>query len=88
MITRYIYSWVVSFSLQPDLTSSVIAPMPGMIRSVAVEEGQDVSEGQELCVIEAMKMQNSLCSGRTGKVKKNDWFFCADLISFSCVYSI
>ena len=28
-----------------------------------------VSEGQEVCVIEAMKMQNSLCAGSTGRVK-------------------
>lgn len=52
-----------------DTASNVMAPMPGMIKSVNVKVGQQVSEGQELCVIEAMKMQNSLPSGKSGKVK-------------------
>lgn len=52
-----------------DLSSVVISPMPGAIKAVNVEVGQMVSEGQELCVIEAMKMQNSLNAGKTGKVK-------------------
>jgi len=54
---------------QADMTKLVIAPMPGVIKSVAVSAGQPVIEGQELCVIEAMKMQNSLTAGRNGKVK-------------------
>jgi len=54
---------------QADMTKLVVAPMPGLIKSVAVTAGQEVIEGQELCVIEAMKMQNSLTAGRTGKVK-------------------
>jgi len=52
-----------------DLSTVTVAPMPGMIKSVAVEPGQMVTEGLELCVIEAMKMQNSLAAGKTGKVK-------------------
>lgn len=54
---------------QLDLTLVTIAPMPGMIKSVSVEPGQMVTEGMEMCVIEAMKMQNSLAAGKTGKVK-------------------
>lgn len=53
-----------------DLSSVVIAPMPGAIKSVSTKPGMLVTEGQELCVMEAMKMQNSLLAGRTGKVKK------------------
>ncbi|MFH4978862.1 hypothetical protein AB6A40_005571 [Gnathostoma spinigerum] len=53
-----------------DLSTVVISPMPGAIKSVTAKEGQMVSEGQELCVMEAMKMQNSLLAGKTGKVKK------------------
>jgi propionyl-CoA carboxylase alpha chain len=53
-----------------DLSTMVIAPMPGMVKSVAVKVGDDVSDGQEVCVLEAMKMQNSLTASKQGKVKK------------------
>ena len=46
------------------------APMPGAIVSVSVEPGQIVSEGQELFVIEAMKMQNIIKSQVEGKIKR------------------
>lgn len=52
-----------------DLGKSIISPMPGSIISVSVEPGQTVSEGQELIVIEAMKMQNIIKSEREGKIK-------------------
>ncbi|KAJ1369924.1 Propionyl-CoA carboxylase alpha chain, mitochondrial [Parelaphostrongylus tenuis] len=52
-----------------DLSAVVLAPMPGAIKSVTVKVGDMVSEGQELVVMEAMKMQNSLHAGKTGKVK-------------------
>jgi len=52
-----------------DLSTVVLSPMPGAIKKVNVKVGQMVSEGQELVVIEAMKMQNSLHAGKTGKVK-------------------
>ncbi|XP_036609250.1 propionyl-CoA carboxylase alpha chain, mitochondrial [Trichosurus vulpecula] len=51
-------------------TSSVLrSPMPGVVVAVSVKPGDMVSEGQEICVIEAMKMQNSMGAGKTGKVK-------------------
>jgi len=53
-----------------DTSKFIIAPMPGMIKSVSVTVGQMVVEGQEVCVIEAMKMQNSLSAARSGKIKK------------------
>ncbi|KAE9554744.1 hypothetical protein FO519_002072 [Halicephalobus sp. NKZ332] len=52
-----------------DLSTVILSPMPGAIKKVNVQVGQMVSEGQELVVIEAMKMQNSLHAGKTGKVK-------------------
>ncbi|KHJ97318.1 Carbamoyl-phosphate synthase L chain, ATP binding domain protein [Oesophagostomum dentatum] len=52
-----------------DLSTVVLAPMPGAIKSVTAKVGDMVSEGQELVVMEAMKMQNSLHAGKTGKVK-------------------
>ncbi|CAH8825059.1 unnamed protein product [Trichobilharzia szidati] len=53
-----------------DYGSVCIAPMPGLVRSVAVKPGDRVSEGQELCVLEAMKMQNSMTASRSGVIKK------------------
>ena len=45
-------------------------PMPGKIVEVKVKEGQTVAEGDVLCVLEAMKMQNDLKSPMAGKVAK------------------
>ncbi|CAL8073887.1 unnamed protein product [Calicophoron daubneyi] len=53
-----------------DYGRMCIAPMPGLVKSVAVKVGDKVSTGQELCVLEAMKMQNSLSAGKSGIVKK------------------
>ncbi|XP_031511503.1 propionyl-CoA carboxylase alpha chain, mitochondrial isoform X5 [Papio anubis] len=51
-------------------TSSVLrSPMPGVVVAVSVKPGDTVAEGQEICVIEAMKMQNSMTAGKTGTVK-------------------
>lgn len=52
-----------------DTSTMVIAPMPGMVKSIAVKVGDQVAEGQEVLVLEAMKMQNSLTAGKQGKVK-------------------
>ena len=43
--------------------------MPGLVKSVAVNVGDVVGENQEVCVVEAMKMQNSLVSLAMGKIK-------------------
>eukprot|EP00051_Salpingoeca_urceolata_P027513 m.481788 g.481788 ORF g.481788 m.481788 type:complete len:706 (-) comp22328_c0_seq1:117-2234(-) len=53
-----------------DTSALVITPMPGTLISVAVEEGQEVLAGQEVAVVEAMKMQNQLMAPRSGKVLK------------------
>lgn len=44
------------------------APMPGLIVEVPVEEGQEVSKGQNLVILESMKMQNELKAPRAGVV--------------------
>lgn len=44
------------------------APMPGMVVSIPVEEGQEVKREDVLAVLESMKMQNELRSPRDGKV--------------------
>ena len=45
------------------------APMPGKVIAVKVEAGQAVSKGQELLVVEAMKMENAIRAPRDGRVK-------------------
>ncbi|KAK3863470.1 hypothetical protein Pcinc_030775 [Petrolisthes cinctipes] len=52
-----------------DQSKQVLSPMPGLVKSIACKPGDMVAEGQELCVIEAMKMQNSLAAAASGKVK-------------------
>jgi len=47
----------------------VRAPIPGVILSVAVQPGATVAPGQELCVLEAMKMRNPICAGRAGIIQ-------------------
>ncbi|HFC10078.1 MAG TPA: acetyl-CoA carboxylase biotin carboxyl carrier protein subunit [Chloroflexi bacterium] len=46
------------------------APMPGLVVSVPVTEGQEVKKGDVLVVLESMKMQNELKSPKAGKVEK------------------
>lgn len=52
-----------------DTSSILRSPMPGVVVALSVKPGDTVAEGQEICVIEAMKMQNSMTAGKTGKVK-------------------
>jgi propionyl-CoA carboxylase alpha chain len=49
---------------------SVRCPMPGLVVSLAVGEGQEVKAGETLAVVEAMKMENVLRAERDGTVKK------------------
>jgi propionyl-CoA carboxylase alpha chain len=53
----------------PDLSRYLLSPMPGLLVSLAVGEGQEVKAGEELAVVEAMKMENVLRAERDGKVK-------------------
>jgi propionyl-CoA carboxylase alpha chain len=52
-----------------DTSKIVISPMPGAVVSVSVAKGQTVVDGQELLVIEAMKMQNIIRSEKEAKIK-------------------
>ena len=53
-----------------DTGKKLLCPMPGLVVSVAVTEGQEVKVGETLAVVEAMKMQNVLRAERDGTVKK------------------
>ena len=56
--------------LPPDTSKMLLCPMPGLIVKVNVEVGQEVQEGQALCTVEAMKMENILRAERKGVVSK------------------
>ena len=54
----------------PDLSRFLLSPMPGLLVSIAVGEGEEVKAGEELAVVEAMKMENVLRAERDGTVGK------------------
>ncbi|MBY8915532.1 acetyl/propionyl/methylcrotonyl-CoA carboxylase subunit alpha [Nitratireductor sp. L1-7-SE] len=54
----------------PDTSKMLLCPMPGLVVSVAVAEGQEVKAGETLAVVEAMKMENVLRAERDGMVAK------------------
>jgi propionyl-CoA carboxylase alpha chain len=52
-----------------DTSKLVISPMPGLVVSMDVTVGQEVQEGEAVCIVEAMKMQNIIRAGTNGTVK-------------------
>ncbi|GAA4835132.1 acetyl-CoA carboxylase biotin carboxyl carrier protein subunit [Algivirga pacifica] len=52
------------------VVSDIKAPMPGLILTYSVEEGQEISKGTPLLILEAMKMENVIKSPRDGVIKK------------------
>jgi propionyl-CoA carboxylase alpha chain len=53
----------------PDTSKFLLSPMPGLLASLAVSEGQEVKAGEALAVVEAMKMENVLRAVQDGTVK-------------------
>ena len=53
-----------------DQSKKLTSPMPGMLTSLAVKAGEEVKPGQELLILEAMKMENIIRAERPGKIKK------------------
>ncbi len=53
-----------------DTSNLLMSPMPGLLLSVAVSAGQEVKAGEELAIIEAMKMENVLRAERDGIIKE------------------
>ncbi len=56
--------------LPPDTSKMLLCPMPGLVVSLAVREGQEVKAGETLAVVEAMKMENVLRAERDLTVSK------------------
>jgi propionyl-CoA carboxylase alpha chain len=54
----------------PDTSKFLLSPMPGLLVSVEVAEGQEIKAGEALAKVEAMKMENVLRATRDGTVAK------------------
>jgi propionyl-CoA carboxylase alpha chain len=54
----------------PDTSKFLLSPMPGLVVSIEVAEGEEVKAGQPLAIVDAMKMENVLKAERDGKVSK------------------
>ncbi len=61
--------WMIE-KLPPDTSRLLLCPMPGMIVKVDVAEGEEVQEGQALCTVEAMKIENILRAEKKCTVSK------------------
>ena len=55
--------------ISSELTNYVRSPMPGLLVSIAVRVGDSVNAGDEVAIIEAMKMENTLPSPATGTIQ-------------------
>ncbi|SVB85182.1 uncharacterized protein METZ01_LOCUS238036, partial [marine metagenome] len=55
--------------IAPDMSRYLLSPMPGLLIKICVEEGQRVKAGEELAIVEAMKMENSLRAIDSVKIK-------------------
>src|SRR3984893_970583 len=53
-----------------DTSRLLLSPMPGLLSSVVVEEGQEVKAGEPLAIVEAMKMENVLRAERDGRIAR------------------
>ena len=53
-----------------DTSRVLLCPMPGLVKNIAVKEGQEVKAGEPLCMVEAMKMENVLIAERDVTVSK------------------
>jgi propionyl-CoA carboxylase alpha chain len=53
-----------------DTSRLLLSPMPGLLSSLAVSQGQEVKAGEPLAIVEAMKMENILRAERDGRVAR------------------
>ena len=60
--------WDEGMPVAPAPPGAIVAPMQGTILKVMVEAGEEIEAGQDLCILEAMKMENLISSPRDGTV--------------------
>ena len=53
-----------------DTSKNLLCPMPGLVVSITVAEGQEIKAGEPLAIVEAMKMENILRAERDVLIKK------------------
>ena len=53
-----------------DTSKALLCPMPGLVKALFVQQGQEVKAGEQLCMVEAMKMENVLTAERDATVVK------------------
>jgi propionyl-CoA carboxylase alpha chain len=68
--TEAAYARLMPVKQAPDMGKFVLCPMPGLVVSIAVKEGQEVKAGETVAVVEAMKMENVLRAEIDGTIKK------------------
>ena len=56
--------------VEPDTSKLLMCPMPGLLVSLLVSEGDEVQDGQALAIVEAMKMQNTLRAEKSGTISR------------------
>jgi propionyl-CoA carboxylase alpha chain len=54
----------------PDTSRQLLSPMPGLLASITVAQGQEIKAGEPLAIVEAMKMENVLRADRDGRVAR------------------
>jgi len=64
------YLTLMPEKIAPDTSKFLLCPMPGLVVSISVKEGEEVQEGQALAAVEAMKMENILRAEKKGKVSR------------------
>ena len=64
------YARLMPVKVAADTGKKLLCPMPGLVKAIAVIEGQEVKAGETLAIVEAMKMENVLRAERDGTVKK------------------
>jgi len=62
------YARLMPVKVAADTSKKLLCPMPGLVKSIAVAEGQEIKAGETLAIVEAMKMENVLRAERDGTV--------------------
>ncbi|MGA2298209.1 MAG: acetyl-CoA carboxylase biotin carboxyl carrier protein subunit [FCB group bacterium] len=69
-ITRLSNKYLKRHKYIPPDPRKVIAVIPGVIQQIYIKEGQTIKRGDNLLILEAMKMKNLVKSNQNGKIKK------------------
>jgi biotin carboxyl carrier protein len=68
--TRFTPNYLRRKPYEKENLFKITAFIPGIIRKILVQDGKKINAGDQLLILEAMKMENILLSSATGKIKK------------------